>query len=446
MHFPKCPDIPTQTPFAPTRIQDPPNRQTPLSSNLDYLPPSVEPPHVSRCSLVHFPYLFKSSPCPFVPATYTEFSLLSISLPLFLSTPVYRLCDHLYDPIHAFTSRLSNPKLPSYSISFRTSIEVTSKLPITSNHFPGTSPSGRVPSQEPTTSRPNPIYDLFDSYTDVLASTTPTTRYYKVPSIYLTSLRLRDLSGPPGNPLKGHHLFAPATTRSFLSSVAVPVAPFELQPAPSTLQHKPSYTKPYLKTYFDPGLTRRFFSFDHPIPISSSSTSDHPPAVPALDFIMVSWEHLIANYICDMIDTPGPHYLFPTSTELPDAGGGPSPLEGFVLAEGNGENVPRGVAEVERGMDVAVHLNITTPAEEGDRDLPVGGSETPTMARTPLFLPASRSPLSPILFPSVPVVPNIIDLTTVDDDGKDLYESHEEFEARVQGDVAVKNKRSSPAL
>ncbi|KAJ3884656.1 hypothetical protein GG344DRAFT_83708 [Lentinula edodes] len=98
--------------------------------------------------------------------------------------------------------------------------------------FLGTSPSGRVPSREPTTSRPNPIYGLFNSYIDVLASTTPTT----------------DLSGPPGNPLKGHHLFAPATTRSFLSSVAVPVAPFELQPAPSTLQHKPSYTKPYLKT------------------------------------------------------------------------------------------------------------------------------------------------------------------------------------------------------
>ncbi|KAJ3858051.1 hypothetical protein EV359DRAFT_69310, partial [Lentinula novae-zelandiae] len=27
MHLPKCPDIPTQTPFAPTRIQDPPNCQ-----------------------------------------------------------------------------------------------------------------------------------------------------------------------------------------------------------------------------------------------------------------------------------------------------------------------------------------------------------------------------------------------------------------------------------
>ncbi|KAJ3871643.1 hypothetical protein F5051DRAFT_445980 [Lentinula edodes] len=125
---------------------------------------------------------------------------------------------------------------------------------------PGTSPPGCIPSREPTTSRPNSIYDLFDSYIDVLVSTTPTTRYYKVPSFYLTSPRLRDLSGPPRNPLKGHHLFAPATTRSFLSLVAVPVAPFELQPAPSTLQHKLSYTKPYLKTYSDPGLTHALSS------------------------------------------------------------------------------------------------------------------------------------------------------------------------------------------
>ncbi|KAJ4493133.1 hypothetical protein C8J55DRAFT_556115 [Lentinula edodes] len=120
---------------------------------------------------------------------------------------------------------------------------------------PGSSPPRRISSRELTTSRPNSIYDLFDSYIDVLASTTPTTQYYKVPSFHLTSLRLRDLSGPPRNPLKGHHLFAPATTRSFLSLVAVLVAPFELQPAPSTLQHKPSYTKPYLETYSDPGLT-----------------------------------------------------------------------------------------------------------------------------------------------------------------------------------------------
>ncbi|KAJ3924234.1 MAG: hypothetical protein NXY57DRAFT_970401, partial [Lentinula lateritia] len=40
----------------------------------------------------------------------------------------------------------------------------------------------------------------------------------------------------------------------------------------------------------EPPLHRRFFSFDHPIPVSSSPTSDHLPAVPALDSIMVSWE------------------------------------------------------------------------------------------------------------------------------------------------------------
>ncbi|KAJ3848759.1 hypothetical protein EV368DRAFT_86254 [Lentinula lateritia] len=190
----------------------------------------------------------------------------------------------------------------------------------------------------------------------------------------------------------------------------------------------------------EPPLHRRFFSFDHPIPIPSSPTSDHLPAVPALDSIMVSWERLIANYIRNMIDTPGPHYLFPTLTELPDVGGGPSLLAGSVLAEGDGENAPRGIVEVEGGVGVAVRRNATTPAEEGDKDLPEGGSETP------LFLPASRSPSSPILLPSVPVVLNIIDLTMVDHDGEDLYESHEEFEARVQGDVAVKSERSSPIL
>ncbi|KAJ3910265.1 hypothetical protein F5879DRAFT_983898 [Lentinula edodes] len=97
------------------------------------------------------------------------------------------------------------------------------------------------------------------SYIDVLASTTPTTQYHMVPHSYLTSLRLRDLLGPPRNPLKGHHFVVPATTRSFPSSVAVPVAPFELQPAPSMLQHKLSYTNPYHKTYSDPGLTLPMF-------------------------------------------------------------------------------------------------------------------------------------------------------------------------------------------
>ncbi|KAJ3900087.1 hypothetical protein F5879DRAFT_925729 [Lentinula edodes] len=196
----------------------------------------------------------------------------------------------------------------------------------------------------------------------------------------------------------------------------------------------------------EPPLHRRFFSFDHPIPITPSPTSDHLPAVPAMDSIMVSWERLIANYIRDMIDTPGPRYFFPTSADLTVVGGGPSPLEGSVLAEEDDENAPREVVGVTGEAGVALCPNVTTPAEEDDRDPPVGGSETPAMAQTPLFLLASRSPLSPLLLPSVPVVPHIIDLTMINDDGEDLYESREEFEARMQGDVAVKNERSSPAL
>ncbi|KAJ4475377.1 hypothetical protein C8J55DRAFT_607122 [Lentinula edodes] len=49
----------------------------------------------------------------------------------------------------------------------------------------------------------------------------------------------RSPDGPPWTlqePLQGSHLSIPATTRSFPSSVAVSVAPFELQPAPSMLQ------------------------------------------------------------------------------------------------------------------------------------------------------------------------------------------------------------------
>ncbi|KAH7870607.1 uncharacterized protein C8R40DRAFT_1267964 [Lentinula edodes] len=103
---------------------------------------------------------------------------------------------------------------------------------------------------------PTPTALLFYKLQDLnLASTTPTTQYCTVLHSSITSLRPRDLPGPPRNPLKGHHLVVPATTRSFPSSVAVLVAPFELQPAPSTLQHKPPYTKTYPKTYFDPGLT-----------------------------------------------------------------------------------------------------------------------------------------------------------------------------------------------
>ncbi|KAJ3891195.1 hypothetical protein GG344DRAFT_77110 [Lentinula edodes] len=149
------------------------------------------------------------------------------------------------------------PELPSYFVSFGTpdlgSVEATPHVKLrTASPLPphtledvhpqaqppGTYPPWHIPSRELTPSRPIYIYDLLD-----------------FPHSSLTSLRVRDLPGPPRNPLKGHHLIVPATTGSFPSSVAVLVAPFKLQPAPSTLQHKPPYTKTYLKTYFDPGLT-----------------------------------------------------------------------------------------------------------------------------------------------------------------------------------------------
>ncbi|KAJ3871229.1 hypothetical protein F5051DRAFT_446464 [Lentinula edodes] len=226
-----------------------------------------------------------TSQSPSLNSLYSLFLYLCFSQLLsIVSTIQYTLLLHvyrLYDPIHAFTSCLSNPSespssptpttldlnLGNVEATSHVKPRITSPLPpptlediLPQAQSPGTYPPGRIPSRELTTSRPISIYDIFECYIDVLASTTPTTQYYKVPYFYLTSLDLlgtpsRGPPGPPRNPLQGHHLVVPATTRSFPSSVAVLVAPFELQPAPSTLQHKLPHTKPYLKTYFDPGLT-----------------------------------------------------------------------------------------------------------------------------------------------------------------------------------------------
>ncbi|KAJ3898208.1 hypothetical protein F5879DRAFT_995032 [Lentinula edodes] len=123
---------------------------------------------------------------------------------------------------------------------------------------------------------------------------------------------------------------------------------------------------------------------------SPTLTSDHLPAIPAMDSIMVAWEHHIANYICDMIDTPGPHYLFPTSVEFSTPGG---------MRKGNG------------------------------KEPTVKGSETPMVGRTPLFLSASRSPSPMPPLSSACIIPNVIDLIMVDDNDNDLLESQEESDA-----------------
>ncbi|KAJ3911015.1 hypothetical protein F5877DRAFT_86623 [Lentinula edodes] len=218
----------------PTRVQNPPT-PAPLSTNLDDLPLSRLS---ASCSLDSDVPLFTSH-------TYLSSSATSPS-PSLLPRKLWDLNLSNVEATPHVKPRIASPLPPPTLEDVHPQAQ-----------SPGTYLPGRIPSRELTTSRPISIYDLFKPYIDVLVSTTPTTRYYKVPYFYLTSLCLRDLLGPPRNPLKGHHLFAPATTRSFLSLVAVPVAPFKLQPAPSTLQHKPSYTKPYLKTYSDPGLTGR---------------------------------------------------------------------------------------------------------------------------------------------------------------------------------------------
>ncbi|KAJ4499780.1 hypothetical protein C8R41DRAFT_915093 [Lentinula lateritia] len=100
------------------------------------------------------------------------------------------------------------------------------------------------------TSPRHTIYHLQLPSTRVTPKTSPNTR--NKPSYTYP------IKGPPWTlqePLQGSHLLTPATTRSFPSSVAVSVAPFELQPAPSTLQHKLIIPKTYPKTYSDPDLT-----------------------------------------------------------------------------------------------------------------------------------------------------------------------------------------------
>ncbi|KAJ3858408.1 hypothetical protein EV359DRAFT_87795 [Lentinula novae-zelandiae] len=67
----------------------------------------------------------------------------------------------------------------------------------------------------------------------------------------------------------------PATTRSFLSSVAVPVAPFELQPALSMLQHKPIIPKPTLRPI--PTQKKSKISYPH---LAAANTESPIPELP----------------------------------------------------------------------------------------------------------------------------------------------------------------------
>ncbi|KAJ3804253.1 hypothetical protein F5876DRAFT_83479 [Lentinula aff. lateritia] len=95
-------------------------------------------------------------------------------------------------------------------------------------HFPGPPSQAYTPSGAPMPGT-HYIYDLSQSGI--------------VNPIYYRS----DLPGPPRNLFKGQPPSIRTTLRSFPSLVAVPVAPFELQLAPSTLHHKPLIPKPTLR-------------------------------------------------------------------------------------------------------------------------------------------------------------------------------------------------------
>ncbi|KAJ3871507.1 hypothetical protein F5051DRAFT_446123 [Lentinula edodes] len=197
-------------------------------------------------------------------------------------------------------------------------------------------------------------------------------------------------------PLKGHHLVVPAPTRSFPSSVAVLVAPFELQPAPSTLQHKPPHTKNYPKTYFDPAppegsmephLHRRMLALLTAFPHRDGAGrwDDVVPATPSLDQSTVVWEQLMLEYLHHITDIP---------------------------------------------------MSVPVPSDEPTSAVGEGVSSPPTPSRVPLFLPEQDSPTSPSPPPPSPSLPPLfgsvanlaIDLTGGDDG---LYEPEESRRARV---------------
>ncbi|KAJ3845871.1 hypothetical protein EV368DRAFT_70370, partial [Lentinula lateritia] len=71
----------------------------------------------------------------------------------------------------------------------------------------------------------------------------------------------------------------------------------------------------------EPPLHRQLFSFGHPIPLPQSPLSDHVPAVPSMDSIMLEWERMIVGYISEA-KTP----LFLPESLSPPSPHSPSPV------------------------------------------------------------------------------------------------------------------------
>ncbi|KAJ3808699.1 hypothetical protein F5876DRAFT_78472 [Lentinula aff. lateritia] len=58
----------------------------------------------------------------------------------------------------------------------------------------------------------------------------------------------------------------------------------------------------------EPPLYCLLFSFGHPIPLPQSPLSDHIPAVPSMDSIMLDWECMIAGYVSEVLGYPIPSF------------------------------------------------------------------------------------------------------------------------------------------
>ncbi|KAJ3852029.1 hypothetical protein EV368DRAFT_65263 [Lentinula lateritia] len=167
----------------------------------------------------------------------------------------------------------------------------------------------------------------------------------------------------------------------------------------------------------EPPLHCRLFSFGHPIPLSQSPLSDHIPAVPSMDSIMLDRERMIAGYVREVLGYPVPSFAVPSA---------------------------EGVSHTSDPEVSTTHASVLEVS-------PVLGASTPPPTRTPLFLPESLSPPSPYSPSPIPPsasLPNIprevVDLTMEDVD--ELYKSREEFVVRMGETPVVKQEPSDPSV
>ncbi|KAJ3871268.1 hypothetical protein F5051DRAFT_446414 [Lentinula edodes] len=151
----------------------------------------------------------------------------------------------------------------------------------------------------------------------------------------------------------------------------------------------------------------------NPLFTAGSSPLDIPslfPKVPSMDSIMLDWECMIAGYVSEVLGYPVPSFAIPTA-----------------------------VGASHTGDPDASSTHVSVPGTS-----PVLGATIPPPTETPLFLPESLSPSSPI--PSSASLPNspreVVDLTMEDDD--ELYESWEEFLVRMGETSEIKQEPSDP--